>query len=237
MRIRAHAKLTLSLRITGTRPDGYHLIDAEMVSLDLADDLDISEGGTNTLPVDNLVSKALRAVGRAASVAVHKRIPAGAGLGGGSSDAAAVLRWAGCADLDLAASVGADVPFCLVGGRARVRGIGELVDRLPLDQLVGRPYTLLTPPLHVSTPLVYQAWDRLGGPEGDGENDLEPAAVLVVPELTVFRDRLGEATGLTPRLAGSGGTWFVPGAFAEVPDAVVAHVVDPWSDDPGGSSP
>lgn len=235
MRIRAHAKLTLSLRITGTRPDGYHLIDAEMVSLDLADDLDISASGANTLPADNLISKALHAVGRDAAVEVRKRIPAGAGLGGGSSDAAAVLRWAGCTDLDIAASVGADVPFCLVGGRARVRGVGEVVEPLPLHEVVGRPYTLLTPPLHVSTPLVYQAWDRLGGPEGDAENDLEPAALVAVPELAAYRDRLGVATGVTPHLAGSGGTWFVAGAFAEVPGGVVARVVDPWPDDgPGG---
>jgi 4-diphosphocytidyl-2-C-methyl-D-erythritol kinase len=210
--VRALAKLTLSLRVTGVRADGYHLIDAEMVTLDLHDTLTFEEG-VNDIPPENLVSRALQAVGREARVTLEKRIPAGAGLGGGSADAAAVLRWAGCSDLSVAAALGADVPFCLAGGRARVRGIGEVVEPLPF---VERAFTLLTPPLHVSTPEVYAAWDRLGGPTSQGPNDLEPAALVVEPRLAVYRDRLGEATGLTPALAGSGGTWFVPG---ELPDA------------------
>ena len=123
---------------------------------------------------DNLVVRALPAVGRTAHVTVDKRIPAGAGLGGGSADAAAVLRWAGVDDLDVAVRLGADVPFCLVGGRARVTGIGEVVEPLPFEE---RTFTLLTPPVHCSTPAVYRAWDDLGGPTADGPNDLEPAAL------------------------------------------------------------
>jgi 4-diphosphocytidyl-2-C-methyl-D-erythritol kinase len=227
----APAKLTVSLRVTGVRPDGYHLIDAEMVTLDLADELEITDGdglvihdarGLDIPAGDtNLVSQALRAVGRTAHVALTKRIPAGAGLGGGSADAAAVLRWAGCTDLDLAASLGADVPFCLRGGRARVRGIGEVLDDLPF---VERTFTLLTPPFGVSTPAVYKAWDALGGPTADGPNDLEPAALAVEPRLAEYRDQLGEATGVTPTLAGSGGTWFVEGAF-EGPGHVITRTV------------
>ncbi|HEV8116066.1 MAG TPA: 4-(cytidine 5'-diphospho)-2-C-methyl-D-erythritol kinase [Acidimicrobiales bacterium] len=218
----APAKLTLSLRITGLREDGYHLLDAEMVTLDLADLLTFSEGdgielvgAAPDVPAgpDNLVSQALRAVGRTAHVRLDKRIPSGAGLGGGSADAACVLRWAGVGDLELAASIGADVPFCLVGGRARVRGVGELVEPLPTAALAGRAWTLLTPPVAVSTPAVYRAWDALGGPRADGPNDLEPAALVVAPELARWRDRLQEATGVEPVLAGSGGTWFVEGAF------------------------
>jgi 4-diphosphocytidyl-2-C-methyl-D-erythritol kinase len=147
-------------------------------------------------------------VGRSAHVAVEKHIPTGAGLGGGSADAAAVLRWAGCRDRDVAASLGADVPFCLVGGRARVTGIGEIVEPLPFE---ARTYTLLTPPFGCSTPAVYRAWDELGGPAGEAGNDLEPAALAVEPRLAEWRDRLGEATGQRPRLAGSGSTWFVEG--------------------------
>ena len=79
---------------------------------------------------------------------VEKHIPAGAGLGGGSSDAAAILRWAGVDDVELAASLGADVPFCLVGGRARVTGVGEIVEPLPF---VARTYTIVTPLFGVST--------------------------------------------------------------------------------------
>jgi 4-diphosphocytidyl-2-C-methyl-D-erythritol kinase len=231
--VAAPAKLTLSLRITGRRADGYHLVDAEMVTLDLADRLEFSEGdglevldevvlppgaGAVAAGPDNLVRRALDAVGRQAFVRLHKRIPAGAGLGGGSADAAAVLRWAGVGDSSLAASLGADVPFCLAGGRARVTGVGECVEPLPLEALAGAAFTLLTPPLHVSTAEVYQAWDQLGehavfeGRAASGPNDLEPAALVVEPRLARWRDRLRDATGLQPVLAGSGGTWFVPGA-------------------------
>ena len=74
------------------------------------------------------MARALDACGRRAAVRLTKRIPVGGGLGGGSADAAAVLRWAGCADVSVAADLGADVPFCVAGGRARVEGIGERVD-------------------------------------------------------------------------------------------------------------
>lgn len=219
----APAKLTVSLRITGVRPDGYHLIDAEMVTLDLADELTFGAGdglevvGARGLPVpaddDNLVRRALAAVGRRAHVRLVKHIPAGAGLGGGSADAAAVLRWAGVDDPALAATLGADVPFCVRGGRARVRGVGEVLEPLPF---VDQAFTLVTPPFGCATPAVYRAWDDLGAPRTDGPNDLEPAALVVEPRLAGWRDRLATATGETPVLAGSGSTWFVHGAF---PDA------------------
>ncbi|MFN0027512.1 MAG: 4-(cytidine 5'-diphospho)-2-C-methyl-D-erythritol kinase [Acidimicrobiales bacterium] len=274
----APAKLTLSLHITGIRADGYHLIDAEMVSLDLSDTLDIGTGdglelafqqperhmpygmerqalagdramsdGISTnhavpdgmgrsrsrdeeadeerdgeadgerdaalvvaLTEDNLVARALRLVGRRAHVRLTKRIPPGAGLGGGSADAAAILRWAGVTDPLLAARLGADVPFCVRNGRARVSGIGEVLQPLPFE---ARRLTLLTPPFGCSTVEVYRAWDRLGGPAGEAGNDLEPAALAIEPRLATYRDHLAAATGLRPRLAGSGSTWFVEGDF------------------------
>lgn len=222
--VRAPAKLTRTLRITGVRDDGYHLIDAEMVTLDLSDTLTIEPAAESLLSVSgpfadgvptdesNLVLKALALAGRTARVRADKAIPNGGGLGGGSSDAAAVLRWAGLDDLDLAVRLGADVPFCLVGGRARVRGIGELIDPLPVVPFV---VTLVVPPLSVSTPAAYAAWDSLGGPTSDGPNDLEPAALAVEPRLAYWRDRIGELGGVTPVLAGSGATWFVDGARAD----------------------
>jgi 4-diphosphocytidyl-2-C-methyl-D-erythritol kinase len=218
--IAAPAKLTVSLRVTGVRDDGYHLIDAEMVSLDLADELSFNDGSGFVVveghhlgyvnPDDNLVGRALRAVGRQAHVELRKRIPAGGGLGGGSSDAAAVMRWAGCDDLGIAESLGADVPFCLRGGHARVTGIGEVLEPLPFRD---RTITLAMPPYGCSTPAVYAAWDDLGGPTAEGPNDLEPAALVVEPRLGAFRDAFGDDTGQTPQLAGSGSTWFVEGGF------------------------
>ena len=231
--LRALAKLTLSLRITGVRPDGYHLIDAEMVTLDLHDVVSIAPGDELFLrgryapgiPTDesNLVRRALHAIGRTAAVTVDKVIPAGAGLGGGSADAAAILRWAGCTDTALAAGIGADVPFALQGGRARVRGIGDELEPLPF---VDQTFTLVTPPLAIATVDAYRAWDALGGPVGQGANDLEPAALAVEPRLAAWRDRIGDACGVVPVLAGSGSTWFVAGAHPDLterfPDAMVA---------------
>ncbi len=221
--MRAHAKLTLSLRITGTRPDGFHLLDAEMVSLELHDRLtfDPTRGGLATsgpfaggVPLDdsNLVTRALALAGGSAHVTVDKSIPHGGGLGGGSTDAATALRWAGfrtdAEHLARAAALGADIPFCLVGGRARVTGIGEQLEPLPhVDRLV----TLVIPPLRVSTPAAYRAWDELGGPSADGPNDLEPAALAVEPGLRRWRDEIAERLGAAPTLAGSGATWFVAG--------------------------
>jgi 4-diphosphocytidyl-2-C-methyl-D-erythritol kinase len=215
----ARAKLTLSLRVTGVRDDGYHLLDAEMVTLDLADTLLFGPGeGIEVVPLvetmrftPTLVTDALTAVGRSSFVRLEKRIPVGAGLGGGSADAAAVLRWAGRADdVGLAVGLGADVPFCCVGGRARVTGVGEVVEPLPFQ---ARTFTLLTPPFAVSTAAVYAEWDAQGGPTAGGVNDLEPAALAVEPRLAQWQDRLGEISGKQPMLAGSGSTWFVEGEY------------------------
>lgn len=232
--VRAPAKLTLSLRITGVRPDGYHLIDAEMVTLNLADVLTIDTDGAGLsaggpfsagVPLDhaNLVAKALRLLDRTAAIHIDKYIPHGGGLGGGSADAAAVLTWAGCTDLVAASRLGADVAFCMIGGRAKVRGIGDQITSL---DPVERDFTLVIPPLSCSTPLVYRAWDDLGGPTGDGPNDLTPAALVVEPQLATWRDRIAEASGSEPTLAGSGATWFLAGHHRELAEALVgARVV------------
>jgi 4-diphosphocytidyl-2-C-methyl-D-erythritol kinase len=222
-KITAPAKLTTRLKITGIRTDGYHLIDAEMVSLDLCDELEVLPGQTGIevtgpyasgVPTDhtNLVQKALDLVNVSARVHIHKLIPHGGGLGGGSSDAAAILRWAGFDDLVTAANIGADVAYCLVGGRAVVRGIGEIVTSLPH---VDAEYTLIIPPLAVNTPAAYRAFDELIAADPSVTagliNDLEPAALMVVPEMAVWKDRIAQLCGIAPTLAGSGATWFVPG--------------------------
>ena len=236
----APAKLTLSLRVTGVRDDGYHLIDAEMVTLDLCDVLEIEPASRSSLHVSgpfaagvpsdetNLVMRALALTGHGAEVRLLKQIPHGGGLGGGSADAAAILRWAGVTDTATAARLGADVPFCVHGGRAHVRGIGEIVEPLPVDR---RPFTLVIPPLVVPTPAVFRAWDELGGPVDETTaNDLTVAAIHVVPELARWRDRITEVTGRTAKLAGSGATWFVDGHQAGLDEALApARVVTTFS--------
>ena len=232
--IDAPAKLTLELRVTGVRDHdpfrGYHHIDAVMTTLDLGDVLEIVEldpgapsrvqyvgpfaHGLNDLPGDDLVTRALRSVGRSADVTVTKNVPHGGGLGGGSADAAAILRWAGVSDTDVAVRLGADVAFCLAGrGRARVRGIGEIVDPLPDDR---GTVTLIVPPFSVSTPAVYREWDALVSSrsstnEEEALNDLELAAIAVEPRLAEWKAAITDVTGVTPTLAGSGSTWFVSG--------------------------
>jgi 4-diphosphocytidyl-2-C-methyl-D-erythritol kinase len=234
----APAKLTLSLRVTGIRPDGFHLIDAEMVTLELADELTVDTSRTGLAITgkfaddlenssDNLVVRALRLANRQAHVAITKNIPSGGGLGGGSADAAAILRWAGFTDLASAAKLGADIAFCMVGGRARVSGIGEVVN--PLKK-VAREVTLVVPPFRVSTPAVYRAFDELTDfcktpLKHAGVNDLEPAAIKVEPRLAIWKEKISQACGVAPTLAGSGSTWWLDGNFAnlasQLPDATV----------------
>ena len=227
--VEAQAKLTLTLHVTGVRADGFHLIDAEMVTLDVADVLTITEGADGididgpyaaglSTDGDNLVARALALAGRRAHVRITKNIPHGGGLGGGSADAAAVLRWAGFDDLVAASRLGADIPFCMVGGRARVQGIGEQVTPLVPER---RDITLVIPPFGVSTPTVYAAWDALEASRQRGAvNDLEEAAIAAEPRLEDWRRRI-RACGVTPVLAGSGSTWWVDGAHPEL-----ANVLD-----------
>jgi 4-diphosphocytidyl-2-C-methyl-D-erythritol kinase len=235
-RVLAPAKLTLSLSVTGVRPDGYHELRAEMVSVSLCDELTFTEGssgltfhsevgtraGSLAAGGGNLITRALAAVGRQAAVHVVKRIPLGGGLGGGSTDAAAVLRWAGCSDPDLARALGSDVPFSVLGGRALVEGTGERVTPLPFEP---RQFLLLVPPFGVDTARVYAAWDELAGTDdSDGpRNALTEAALRVEPRLAAWRDALGEHCGRVPRLAGSGSTWFTE---ESAPDA--GHEDDGW---------
>ena len=240
VRIVAPAKLTLSLRVTGVRDDGYHEIDAVMttasapfdvVELAPAAEMSIEIDGPFAagVPADatNLAWRAAAACGVRVAIRVHKGIPAGAGLGGGSADAAAVLGALG-ADRALGATLGADVPFCMTGGAARVGGIGEIVEPIVPES---RPVVIATPRLVCATAAVYRAWDDLGGPTG-GSNDLEAAAHAVEPRLVAFKQAVEDAAGRAAVLAGSGSSYAVvcddPAEAARVRSAVAA-AIDGWA--------
>ena len=226
-RVLAPAKLTWSLQIGDRRDDGYHDLVAEMLTVDLADELVIDDEqvglsveGTAYSRAEllgageeNLVIRALALAGRSAGVQLRKRIPIGGGLGGGSADAGAVLRWAQIGDPAVAAQLGGDVPFCTRGGRAMVRGLGEIIELL--DE-VDRQVTLLVPPFSVNTALAYRALDELraGGRGRHERNDLTEAAEVVEPRIRRWRQALSQETGAEVILAGSGSTLFCEGSPA-----------------------
>lgn len=234
---RAHAKLTLSLRITGVRDDGYHELDALVVAttephdslvLDRAEVTTIAVGGRHAADVPDgktsTVRRAADALGVAAAIQLDKGIPAQGGLGGGSADAAATLlalRELYAIDLDdvaiaeLGARIGADVPVCLATGPQRMRGAGEVLEPASVP---GLWCVIATPPYGASTPAVYRAWDELGGPYAEEldagipglaplANDLEPAAWHVEPRLERYRDELQQVADAPVVLAGSGSSY------------------------------
>lgn len=253
--IPAPAKINLYLKVLGRRPDGYHELDTVMARLDLADRMELDQGADYRedrlevinppagLPADfcgpgNLILKAAsafrRAVGwpeRALSVKLEKNIPLGAGLGGGSSDCAAVLSLLnqlaphplGEGELaDLGLSLGADVPFFLQPvPLARARGIGEKISRPGPDfnGWAGRELILVNPGFSLSTALVFKNWDltnpaannNLGPmyPPRPGENDLLAPAGRLIPAMS---EVIGAIEALKPAawgLSGSGPTFWL----------------------------
>jgi len=216
----APAKLTWYLDVTRRRDDGWHELRSEMVTLDFVDRLEVDESGDylrlegpfSGVPLDehNLVTRALALVGRRAGVTLRKVIPPGGGLGGGSADAGAILRWAGGVSHEAALSLGGDVPFCQVGGRALVEGVGERVTALPFE---ARDVTLVLLGFGVNTRDCYRAYDELvdAGERPQGRNHLEAAARLVEPRLAETMDWLSATLGDRVHLAGSGSTLFVEG--------------------------
>jgi 4-diphosphocytidyl-2-C-methyl-D-erythritol kinase len=229
--VEAPAKLTIRFQVRSRRSDGYHLIEAEMVALSLVDlikvDTAVSIGGVTmvadpllgdadryrvVVDASNSVVRALDFLGMTAQVEVKKRIPQGAGLGGGSSDAAAILRALGYqGDPSAAAVLGADVPPSFVGGHVCASGIGDKVEILP-D--LRRDYVLFFPEFSVSTIAVYRAFDRVGSDGGD--NDLFLAACEVEPRLRVLASELRARFQKPVMLAGSGSTLFVEATFVEL---------------------
>ena len=226
--LRAPAKVTRYLEVTGRRADGLHELRSEMVTVDLADALDVDEhadylrvrdaGGAVPEDETNLVARALRLVARRAGVTVRKAIPVGGGLGGGSADAAAILRWAGGVSAERALTLGSDVPFCQVGGRALVEGVGERVTSLAFER---RDLTLILAPFGVDTRACYAAYDEMRAERWSprGSNHLEGPAARVEPRLAELREWLRAEWGVPVHLAGSGSTLFVDGRVSDAPSS------------------
>ena len=259
----AYAKLNLTLDVTGRRPNGYHDIDSVMQTISLHDLIWIERTDCRVFDVvgpmisgENLVLKAAREleghVGRQLpfTIRLFKRVPMGAGLAGGSSDAAVFLKAANLLYdlklepgelLEIAAAVGQDVPFLLSGGTARATGLGSTVAPLPAVPSSWR-FLVVSPPVEISTRAVYEAVDGSvpsarrtpalvaalpsGGDISLFGNDLERASRKLFPALDDAINRLqGVVPGLT--MSGTGAALFAvfPGrADAEAALAAVRKV-------------
>lgn len=254
---RAHAKVNIDLCVGARRPDGFHDVHTVLQALDLHDTLRFAlvrgpfrlQGDAALMPLDrsNLVWRAAellwRTSGRAGSlrgvcISVVKRTPSQAGLGGGSSDAAATLvglnrLWRlGLSPSDLAGAagaLGADVPFFLFGGTALGLGRGERI--FPLADLPARAVVLAQPAAGVATADAYRwlAAERSAGRSvpraatgwtalpAHGQNDFEPVVEARHPEVAAARRHLADAGAEVARMSGSGSAVF--GLFERVADA------------------
>jgi 4-diphosphocytidyl-2-C-methyl-D-erythritol kinase len=261
--VAAPAKVNLWLRVGPLRPSGFHHLDTLFCGLALADTVTVRTGATGggvqlrvdfdaplTAPPDlgpspdNLAVRAARAFATRAGVEpdftldLVKRIPPGGGLGGGSSDAAAVLRalarlhpgaLSGDALLEMAGDLGSDVPF-FASGHALAYGRGRGTELTPAAPLAARPVLIVLPPFGISTGAAYRWLDDdrrdglLAAPPGldtghppapswddvagRGENDFEPAVFRRHPELRALRDTLARHGARPALMAGSGSTLF-----------------------------
>ena len=254
----APAKLNLCLYVGPKRDDGLHEIRSLFEPLELADELKLSEAKADEVICEgidgpDLTEKALEALrangwdGPPLRIEVTKRVPVAAGLGGGSADAAAVLRLARGRIEGLraiAAEIGADVPSQLQPRACLVAGAGEVIEPAPPPAEHG--VVLIPQPEGLATAEVYAEADRLGTPRGDAEleairrqlrdavdeggspldyrehlvNDLQPAAISLRPEIEDALRALEEAGAAHAMVTGSGPTAF--GLYPTVDAAVVA---------------
>ncbi|MEE8593972.1 MAG: 4-(cytidine 5'-diphospho)-2-C-methyl-D-erythritol kinase [Candidatus Bipolaricaulota bacterium] len=235
----AYAKLNLCLEVQGLRSDGFHEIRSLVQTIDLADRIEIATGRgvrvscSAKLDGPNIAEQAVRTllkhkrIRAGVNIRIEKNIPMRAGLGGGSSDAAAVLAVVNrllppvipSSDLlEIAGTIGADVPLFLTGGCVRVSGRGNPEAFLPPRS---EAYAVLVPAVHCSTSEIYRAWHAAMPPkdrsQGDcrelGRNDLFPAAVRLAPVLQGFRNAVADLGGLFSGMTGSGSGFYA--AFAD----------------------
>jgi 4-diphosphocytidyl-2-C-methyl-D-erythritol kinase len=233
--MKAYAKINWALRVTGKRPDGFHNIETLFQTISLHDELTFERADSlsltcddPTIPIDetNLAVRAAKAIGATPRIHLQKRIPAGGGLGGGSSDAAAVLREFHREDPQIALSLGSDVPFFLEGGTAYATGRGEILT--PLRRVAPVPLLILIPAERVLTAQAYGMLRRFSPPLGldryramiDDDlldhateliNDFEEAIFARFPHLHALKTRLYELGAAWAGMSGSGST--IVGAF------------------------
>lgn len=239
---KAYAKLNLTLGVLYKRMDGYHALDTLMQTVSLHDRVTVAPAKTvevhvtgATLPVENTMYRAAKLYqtrsGKGCLVTCEKRLPAEAGMGGGSADAAAVLR--GLQRLhrmltdkeirEIALQVGADVPFCLQGGLCRCEGVGEILTPVIGPQL---HFAVVKPPRGVSTKALFQSLSlprkrvetlrclaKLGQNDLPGaaaymENALEAPAIDLVPEIGEVKAALLQRGALAACMTGSGSAVF-----------------------------
>jgi 4-diphosphocytidyl-2-C-methyl-D-erythritol kinase len=224
--VKSYAKINWSLRITGKRADGFHDLETVFQTISLHDELTFTPAASLSLTCDdpsiptdetNLVLRAARAV-NAPPTAIHleKRIPAGGGLGGGSSNAAATLLHFGGERLpELALSLGSDVPFFLVGGTAYATGRGEVLT--PLPPRSGIPLLLVLPEERVLTKDAFARITRYSQPLGIEActrgyevftNDFEEPVFAMLPRLRELKQRLYDSGAIFAAMSGSGSTLF-----------------------------
>lgn len=224
-RVRCPAKINLALRVGPPEPDGYHPLSTIFQAVGLCDDLLVEESAEDSLhvegvdlPRDNTLTLALEAARKKAcipalSMSLTKRIPAESGLGGGSSDAAGLLRCL-AAHYELSAEdahacarqVGADVPFFLVGGRAKGEGRGDILT--PMPDASTQWCLIARPEVGVSTPAAYRALDaanRSASLEPLEGNDFE---LVCPPECTALIEQMQSLGVRQANLSGSGSAVF-----------------------------
>lgn len=240
MLLTAHAKINWALRVIGKRADGYHDIETLLQTISLHDELTFEPADTlsmtcsdPSIPTDdtNLVMRAAKIVFRGARIHLEKRIPAGGGLGGGSSDAAAILAFGDEFDLNVAASLGSDVPFFIHGGTQYATGRGEILT--PLRSVAPVPLILLLPEERMLTTEAYAMLRRFSPPIGidryrkmiDDDlldhakeliNDFEEPVFAKLPQLRALKTKLYELGAAWAAMSGSGST--IAGAFRSPAD-------------------
>jgi 4-diphosphocytidyl-2-C-methyl-D-erythritol kinase len=254
----AAAKLNLALHVRGKLPDGRHSIETvfafcthgDRLSAEAADEISLRVTGPFATelgdPEDNLVMKAVQilaaaaGVSRGAKLTLDKQLPVASGIGGGSADAAAVLRlltslWQidpGYAK-EVAPKLGSDVPACLLSLPARGEGAGDKLTPIDLRDDSGTPVLLVNPRVALSTAEVFPRWDGEDrGPLGDwrqGRNDLEGPAITLVPQIEAVLAWLGTRPGVSfTRMSGSGATCFALFETEEARDAASDAVPREW---------